>query len=119
VRRLLKRPEVAALLAAEPPGPDGAADLKAARAYAARYALKALEQGYRSGFARGLKNDAKLFGEIAASPSGQEWIGRFIDKDPRQSEFLKILGGGTIEIRSTNFETRNNTQTRNTKHPNT
>ena len=92
VRRLLKRPEVAALLAAEPPGPSGAADIKAARSYAARYALKALEQGYRSGFARGLTNDAKLFGEIAASPSGQEWIGRFIDKDPRQSQFLTILG---------------------------
>jgi enoyl-CoA hydratase len=91
VRRLLKRPEVAALLDAEPPGPDGAADLKAARTWAARYVLMALEQGYRSGFARGLKQDARLFGEIAASPSGQEWIGRFIDKDPRQSQFLTLL----------------------------
>jgi enoyl-CoA hydratase len=91
VRRLLKRPEVAALLDAEAPGPEGAADLKAARTWAARYVLKALEQGYRSGFARGLTQDARLFGEIAASPSGQEWIGRFIDKDPRQSQFLTLL----------------------------
>jgi enoyl-CoA hydratase len=91
LKRLLARPAVAPLRHAEPPGPGGGDDLRAARTYAARYVLKAMEQGYRSGFARGLKNDAKLFGEIAASLSGQEWIGRFVDKDPRQSQFLTLL----------------------------
>jgi hypothetical protein len=47
--------------------------------------------GYRAGFKKGLANDAALFGEVAASPSGQAWIRRFLDKDPRQSSFLKIL----------------------------
>ena len=71
--------------------PDEALDLAAARRFASRYAIQALEYGYRAGFKKGLKNDAKLFGEVAASPSGQEWIRRFIDKDPRQSSFLTIL----------------------------
>jgi hypothetical protein len=53
--------------------------------------FKALEYGYQAGFRKGLKNDAKLFGEVVASPSGQEWIRRFIDKDPRQSSFLTLL----------------------------
>ena len=91
LKRLLGRRDVAPLRNAEPPAPGEAADLRAARAYAARYVLAAMEQGYRSGFTRGLKRDAQLFGEIAASPSGQEWIGRFINKDPRQSEFLELF----------------------------
>jgi hypothetical protein len=56
--------------------------------------FKALEYGYKAGFKKGLKHDAKLFGEVAASPSGQEWIRRFIDKDPRQASFLTILTPG-------------------------
>jgi hypothetical protein len=67
------------------------ADLHAARRFASQYAIRALEYGYRVGFRKGLKNDAKLFGEVAASSSGQEWIRRFIEKDPRQSSFLTIL----------------------------
>jgi enoyl-CoA hydratase len=66
-------------------------DLRAARRFAAGTAIRALEYGYRSGFKKGLKNDARLFGEVAASVSGQEWIRRFLDKDPRQSAFYAIL----------------------------
>ena len=55
--------------------------------------IAALEFGYENGFAAGLANDAKLFGEIAASPSGQEWIGRFINKDPEQGAFITLLEG--------------------------
>ena len=71
-----------------------AQDLAAAREFAAKYVFKALEYGYKAGFKKGLTHDAKLFGEVAASPSGQEWIRRFIDKDPRQSSFLTILTPG-------------------------
>ena len=91
LKRLLKDPTVKELLSAGPARPDEALDLAAARRFASRYAIQALEYGYRVGFKKGLKNDAKLFGEVAASASGQEWIRRFIDKDPRQSSFLTIL----------------------------
>jgi enoyl-CoA hydratase len=91
LKRLLARPDLAPLRRAPAPDPAAARDIGAARRYAARYVLAAMEQGYRSGFARGLKKDAQLFGDIAASPSGQEWIGRFIEKDPRQSSFLEIF----------------------------
>ncbi len=91
LKALLKHPTVQELMASAAGSADEAADLRAARRFAARYAIKALDYGYRSGFKKGLKNDAKLFGEVAASPSGQEWIRRFIEKDPRQSSFLTIL----------------------------
>jgi len=91
MKALLKHPTVQELMASAAESADEAADLRAARRFAARYAIKALDYGYRSGFKKGLKNDAKLFGEVAASPSGQEWIRRFIEKDPRQSSFLTIL----------------------------
>jgi enoyl-CoA hydratase/carnithine racemase len=91
LKALLKHPTVQELMASAAESADEAADLRAARRFAARYAIKALDYGYRSGFKKGLKNDAKLFGEVAASPSGQEWIRRFIEKDPRQSSFLTIL----------------------------
>jgi hypothetical protein len=74
-----------------PAAPSDPADLRAARRFAARYAIQALEYGYRAGFKKGLKNDAALFGEVAASASGQEWIRRFLDKDPGQSAFHNIL----------------------------
>ncbi len=75
------------------PAPQGAAakDLRAAREFAARYVIEAIRYGYENGFQKGLVNDARLFGEVASSSSGQEWIGRFIDKDPEQSAFLAIL----------------------------
>jgi enoyl-CoA hydratase len=91
LKSLLKNATVQELLSAAEVHEDEAQDLPAARRFASRYAIRALEYGYRVGFRKGLKNDAKLFGEVAASPSGQEWIRRFIEKDPRQSSFLTIL----------------------------
>ncbi|MEJ2470708.1 MAG: enoyl-CoA hydratase-related protein [Desulfuromonadales bacterium] len=75
------------------PAPQGSAarDLRAAREFAARYVIEAIRYGYENGFQKGLAHDARLFGEVASSSSGQEWIGRFIDKDPEQSAFLTIL----------------------------
>jgi hypothetical protein len=54
-------------------------------------ALEALRTGYASGFAPGLANDARLFGQVTASPSGQAWVRRFLAKDPRQPAFLTLL----------------------------
>ena len=88
---LLKAPAAAELLAAPDPGTERAQELSAARKIAGRYVLQAIAYGYAHGFSRGLKNDAKLFGQVAASPSGQEWIKRFIEKDPRQPSFLTIF----------------------------
>ena len=88
---LLHDPAVTELLGAEAPDGAGAADLVAARRYAARMALEALRQGYGLDFDAGLANDARLFGEVVASPSGQAWSGRFLAKDPAQSSFLTQL----------------------------
>ena len=88
---LLASPRVRELLSAPTPDREGAADLRAARSSAAREALLAMQYGYENGFPAGLANDARVFGEIAASPGGQEWIGRFLSKDPRQSSFLELL----------------------------
>jgi enoyl-CoA hydratase len=89
--RLLAGPEVQAILSANPPDAAGAGDLRAARAAAGKAALGAMRYGYDRGFAAGLANDARAFGEAAASPAGQEWVRRFLDKDPRQSSFLPLL----------------------------
>jgi enoyl-CoA hydratase len=91
MKALMKMPRVQEFLSAPAPGPAAAQDFVVARKFAAKYVFKALEYGYTAGFKKGLKHDAKLFGEVAASPSGQEWIRRFIDKDPRQSSFLTLL----------------------------
>jgi hypothetical protein len=91
LKGLLSRPEMRKVLALGPPPSDRVGDPAAARAYAARYVLKALEYGYAAGFKKGLRNDARLFGEVAASPTGQEWIRRFIEKDPLQSAFMKLV----------------------------
>jgi enoyl-CoA hydratase len=91
LRGLLSGPQAQKLLAGEPPAGDQIAEPAAARTHAARYVLKALEFGYAAGFKKGLRNDARLFGEVAASPSGQEWIRRFIEKDPLQSAFMKLV----------------------------
>jgi enoyl-CoA hydratase len=88
---LLERPEVREILSAPMPDAAGAADLRAARKSAARIALQAMRYGYENGFAAGLANDARAFGEAAASPGGQEWVRRFVEKDPRQSAFLTLL----------------------------
>jgi len=86
---LLADPAVRGLASAAPPADPG--DLGAARAYAASWAIRALQSGYAGGFREGLRNDAELFGESVASRSGQEWIRRFVAKDPAQSSFLPLL----------------------------
>ncbi len=91
LKRLLENPQVVELIASPKPGAETALDLRSARSYAAQFVLNAMDFGYQNGFERGLENDACLFGDIAASPSGQEWIGRFIAKDPEQSSFLTLL----------------------------
>jgi enoyl-CoA hydratase/carnithine racemase len=68
-------------------------EVRAARAFACGFAIRALAFGYANGFKAGLGNDAELFGAAVASPSGQEWIRRFVAKDPAQSAFLPLLPG--------------------------
>ena len=89
--RLFERPEVRGILDAPTPGKESAGNLRAARLAASRDALVAMRYGYERGFAEGLRNDARMFGAIAASPGGQEWVGRFLAKDPAQSSFLTLL----------------------------
>lgn len=89
--RLMQEEQVKALYATPQPMGARAADLQAARGYAARFVLDAMQFGYENGFQKGLENDAVLFGRIAAAPSGQEWINRFINKDPKQSSFLTLF----------------------------
>jgi enoyl-CoA hydratase len=91
LERMFARPEVREILAAPDPDPARAGDLRAARMAAGKAALQAMRYGYDNGFAAGLANDARAFGEAAASPAGQEWVRRFIEKDPRQSSFLTLL----------------------------
>jgi enoyl-CoA hydratase len=88
---LFARPEVKAILAAPTPGKDIAGNLRPARLAAARDALLAMKHGFARGFDEGLRNDAKMFGDVAASPGGQEWVGRFLAKDAAQSSFLTLL----------------------------
>lgn len=88
---LLANPDVCAILAAPTPRAEEAGDLRAARVAAARDALLAMRYGYENGFQTGLENDARAFGEVTASPGGQEWVGRFLKKDPAQSSFLELL----------------------------
>ncbi len=90
---LLADPTVGDLLTAAAPDADGAADLVAARRYAARVAIEALRDGWELDIEAGLANDARLFGQVVASPSGQYWAGRFLAKDPAQQSFLVQLGG--------------------------
>ena len=66
-------------------------DIKAARMYAAAVALDAMRHGYEHGFAAGLENDARLFGQVVSSVSGQHWVERFLAKDPEQAAFLSLL----------------------------
>jgi enoyl-CoA hydratase len=88
---LVQDEQVKALYAVAKPEGEKASDIAVARSYAAQYVLDAIKVGYEKGFQAGLENDALLFGEIAASPSGQEWIKRFINKDPKQSSFLTLF----------------------------
>ncbi len=83
--------DIARLVNAAAPDQGNAGNLRAAREFASSMALAALYFGYENGFARGLHNDARLFGEVVASPSGQWWVQRFLAKDPLQSSFLTLL----------------------------
>ncbi len=89
--RLFCRPEVQAILEAPTPGKETAGNLRAARLAAARDALLAMKFGFKHGFAEGLRNDARIFGAVAASAGGQEWVGRFLAKDASQSSFLTLF----------------------------
>ena len=88
---LLACPQIIDLTAAPAPDAESAGDLRAARRYAASVAIEALRAGYEKGFAAGLVNDAHLFGQVTASASGQQWIRRFLAKDPRQATLLTLL----------------------------
>lgn len=88
---LLQDAEVREIMSMPSPQGDNARDLEVARRYAARYAIEAIHYGFQHGFHKGLENDARLFGLAAASTSGQEWIRRFIAKDPRQGSFFTLL----------------------------
>ena len=88
---LLEDAQVKELYAIPKPEGEKTADIGAARGFAAQFVLDAIKVGYEKGFEAGLENDALLFGDIAASPSGQEWIKRFINKDPKQSSFLTLF----------------------------
>ncbi|MBP2676436.1 MAG: family NAD(P)-dependent oxidoreductase, partial [Deltaproteobacteria bacterium] len=88
---LFNRPEVKAILEAPTPDKESAGNLRSARLAAARDALLTMRHGYEHGFVEGLRNDARMFGGVAASHGGQEWVGRFLAKDGAQSSFLTIL----------------------------
>jgi enoyl-CoA hydratase len=81
---------------ASSPAPDASnlGDVKCARSFAARFAIEALRAGFENGFASGINSDARFFGEVVTSPSGQEWSQRFLDKDPLQSSYLLLLERG-------------------------
>jgi enoyl-CoA hydratase len=91
LKALLSRPVVREMMAAPTPKQSEAGDLRAVRMASARDTLAAIQYGYEHGFEEGLSNDAVLFGRIAASPGGQEWIDRFLAKDPLQGSFLTLL----------------------------
>ncbi len=50
-----------------------------------------MRDGWELDITAGLANDARLFGQVVASPSGQYWCGRFLAKDPAQQSFLTQL----------------------------
>jgi enoyl-CoA hydratase/carnithine racemase/NADPH:quinone reductase-like Zn-dependent oxidoreductase len=91
IDRLFATPEVQEILSTPPPDAAGAQDLRVARSAAGKAGLLAMRYGYDNGFAAGLANDARAFGDAAASAAGQEWVRRFLEKDPRQSSFLTLL----------------------------
>ncbi len=91
LKDLLSQPVVHGLMAAPTPAQNESGDLRAVRMASARNTLTAIQYGYEHGFEQGLAYDAILFGQIAASPGGQEWINRFLAKDPLQSSFLTLL----------------------------
>jgi enoyl-CoA hydratase len=96
ISELYAAADVESLWATPTPTGEEAESIGPARRYAARIALEAMRSGYELGFNAGLANDARLFGEVATSPSGQHWVGRFLAKDPKQSSFLTLLPPGQV-----------------------
>jgi enoyl-CoA hydratase/carnithine racemase len=88
---LMSDDDVKGLMQSPETDSDTASDIVAARSYAARIAILALKFGYENDFTQGIDSDARLFGKITASPSGQEWSQRFLDKDPLQSSYMTLL----------------------------
>ena len=88
---LLGKQEIQTILAASLPDKGQAGDVRTARIAAAGEAIRAMTVGYQEGFRAGLDYSAKAFGRLTASPAGQEWIGRFLAKDPAQSAFLTLV----------------------------
>jgi enoyl-CoA hydratase len=91
IGNLLGESKIKKLSAVKTPNNETAKNLVNARKYAAKIIIESICYGYKFGFIKGLQNDAQLFGTIAASASGQEWIRRFINKDPLQSSYLMLL----------------------------
>jgi len=91
IEELFATDAVASLMATPAPSEEEADSVEKGRRYAGRIALEAMRAGYELGFDAGLANDARLFAEVAVSPSGRHWVGRFLAKDPRQSSFLTLL----------------------------
>lgn len=94
IRELLLRDDVRKILSAPAPDQRGAADLRAARKAAGAHAIRVMALGYEKGFAAGLEESVRAFGTVTASPGGQEWIRRFLAKDPAQSSFLRLIDLG-------------------------
>ena len=94
LRQLLLRDDIREILSAPAPDQRGAADLRAARKAAGAHAIRVMALGYQKGFAVGLEESARAFGTVTASPGGQEWIRRFLAKDPAQSSFLRLIDLG-------------------------
>ena len=94
LRQLLLRDDIREILSATAPDQRGAADLRAARKAAGAHAIRVMALGYEKGFAAGLEESARAFGTVTASPGGQEWIRRFLAKDPAQSSFLRLIDLG-------------------------
>jgi hypothetical protein len=85
---LFKDREIKQLLAMKAPEGEKAKKLMYARKYAAKFVIESIRYGYESGFQKGLENDARLFGAIAASTSGRECIHRFIAKGHMQGSYM-------------------------------
>ncbi len=72
---------------------EDAQDREQVRRAAAGQALEAMREGFALGFEAGLEADARRFGRLGASRGAQEWIGRFLQKDPEQAGSVRLLPG--------------------------
>ncbi len=72
---------------------EDAQDREQVRRAAAGQALEAMREGFALGFEAGLEADARRFGRLGASRGAQEWIERFLEKDPEQAGSVRLLRG--------------------------